>query len=126
MPSFERPLLAALMVSMATIAIPTPSRADDADFVLKNKTGYQIDEVYVTPHSMKSWGKDIMGSDALDDGEHVKIVFPHGNGACRFDIKVKYHDDGSTAEWGDIDLCQYDTISLFWDRKNEVTRAVGE
>ena len=125
MPSFERPLLAALMVSMATIAIPTPSRADDADFVLKNKTGYQIDEVYVTPHSMKSWGKDIMGSGSLENGRNVKITFPHGNGACHFDIKVKY-EDGDKAEWGNVDLCQYEAITLFWDQKNQVTRAEGE
>ncbi len=93
---------------------------------LKNKTGYQIDEVYVSPHSSKHWGRDVMGSDALADGEGVKIRFPHGGAACRFDIKVKYHDDNSTAEWSNVDLCQYETISLFWDEHGQVTRAVGE
>ena len=29
--------------------------ASDADFVLKNKTGYQINEVYVAPSSSKNW-----------------------------------------------------------------------
>jgi len=100
--------------------------ANDADFRLKNKTGYQIDEVHVSKHSSDSWGKDIMGSDALADGESVKIVFPHGGGACHFDIQVKYHDDNSTAEWGDVDLCEYEAITLFWDAKNQTTRAVGE
>ncbi len=124
--SLKMPLLAALAVSVATIASPTPSRANDADFALRNKTGYQIDEVYVSARSSKNWGNDIMGSGALGDGEKVNIVFPHGSGACNFDLKVKYHDDGSTAEWSDVNLCQYETITLFWDRKNEVTRAVGE
>ena len=67
-----------------------------------------------------------MGSDALSDGETVTITFPHGNGACQFDIKVKYHDDNSTAEWSNVNLCQYETISLYWDSKSQVTRAVGE
>ncbi|MSP01241.1 MAG: hypothetical protein EXR07_09380 [Acetobacteraceae bacterium] len=100
--------------------------ANDADFKLKNKTGYQIDEVYVAPRSSTRWGKDLMGSSSLGDGETLTVTFPHGNGACAFDIKVKYHDDNSTAEWSNIDLCKYDIISLFWDARNQVTRAVGE
>lgn len=99
--------------------------ASDADFRLKNKTGYQIDEVYVSRHSSDSWGKDIMGDDALGDGEAVKITFPHGGAACKFDIKVKYHDH-DTAEWDNVDLCEYETITLYWDAKSQTTRAVGE
>lgn len=114
------PLAAALLLSMTGFAA-----ASDADFRLKNKTGYQIDEVYVSPHSSKNWGRDRMGSDALADGEAVDIVFPHGNGACKFDIQVKYND-GDKAEWGNVDLCQYSTVSLFWDAKRQTTRAVGE
>ena len=100
--------------------------ASDADFTLKNKTGYQIDEVYVSSHSRANWGRDRMGDDALADGESIDINFPHGGSACHFDIKVKYHDDDSTAEWGDVDLCKYTAISLFWDAKRQTTRAVGE
>ncbi len=100
--------------------------ASDADFTLRNKTGYQIDEVYVSPHSSNHWGNDRMGDDALADGESKHIHFPHNSEACHFDIKVKYHDDDSTAEWGDVNLCQYEAISLYWDAKKQVTRAVGE
>ena len=114
-------LLPAVLVTFAT----TNAFASDADFVLKNKTGYQIDEVYVGPVSSKSWGKDIMGTGSLGDGEQVKIVFPHGNGACMFDIKVKY-SDGSEASWSEVDLCKWEAISLFWDKNAQVTRAVGE
>jgi len=99
--------------------------ANDADFVLKNKTGYQIDEVYVSASKNKNWGKDIMGTGSLGDGEQVKITFPHGNGACIFDLKVKYND-GDESEWSGVDLCKYESISLFWDKKAKTTRAVGE
>jgi hypothetical protein len=122
----KSPIAAALFLSAAAVAVPHPSLASDADFILKNMTGYQIDEVYVGPHSSDAWGNDIMGKDALADGEQVKIIFPHGGGICQFDIKVKYHDDGSTARWMDVNLCKYESITLFWDAKNEVTRAVGE
>ncbi len=109
-----------------SIASPNVSLASDADFVLKNRTGYQIDEVYVSKHSSKNWGSDVMGTGALGEGEYVKIVFPHGSGACHFDIKVKYHEDDSTVEWSDVNLCEYEAISLYWDANKQVTRAVGE
>jgi hypothetical protein len=119
-------LLKILFSATMLTPIMVSAFASDADFRLKNKTGYQIDEVYVSPHASGNWGKDIMGSDALASGEAVTINFPHGGKACHFDVKVKYHDDDSTAEWGNVDLCQYETISLFWDAKQQVTRAVGE
>ena len=114
------PAAAALLLSLTGIAA-----ASDADFKLVNRTGYQIDEVYVSPHSSSRWGSDVMGKDALEDGDSVKIRFPRSSSACHFDIKVKYHDDGSTAEWSDVNLCDYETISLYWDAKKQVTRAVG-
>lgn len=113
------------LAAACLVLVSLSAMASDADFRLKNKTGYQIDEVYVSRHSSSSWGKDIMGSDALDDGESVKITFPHGGSACKFDIKVRYHD-GDTAEWDNVDLCEYETITLFWDAKNHTTRAVGD
>jgi hypothetical protein len=112
-------------MAVAFFAMAGAAFANDADFTLKNKTGYQIDEVYVSPESAKNWGSDIMGKGALADGEAVKISFPHGNGACSFDLQVKYND-GSKAEWNGVDLCKYEAISLFWDKSAQVTRAVGE
>jgi hypothetical protein len=115
-----------LALAATTVAfVSVGAFASDADFRLKNKTGYQIDEVYVSKHSSDDWGKDIMGSDSLGDGESVKITFPHTSSACKFDIKVKYHDN-DTAEWDNVDLCQYETISVYWDAKNQTSRAVGE
>lgn len=118
-------LIKFLLATVLATCAATGAFANDADFVLKNKTGYQIDEVYVAPASSKNWGKDIMGTGALGDGEQVKIVFPHGNGACLFDIKVKYQD-GDESSWSGVDLCKWEAISLFWDKKAQTTRAVGE
>lgn len=114
-----------LLVAPALLFTASGAFANDADFTLKNKTGYQIDEVYISLPSSKNWGKDIMGTGALGDGDKVKITFPHGNGACKFDIKVKYND-GDEASWASVDLCEYETITLYWDKKAQQTRAVGE
>ena len=115
------PKLLTAFALCATFA--TGAFASDADFKMVNKTGYQIDSVYISPAAASAWGSDVMGQDALADGAAVSITFPHGGSACKFDVKVKYKD-GDTAEWGNVDLCQYETITLFWDGKQ--TRAVGE
>jgi len=56
----------------------------------------------------------------------VKIAFPGSNSACMFDIMVKYRDNDVKAEWSNVDLCKYSAITLCMDKRNRVTRAVGE
>jgi hypothetical protein len=98
--------------------------AADQDFTLRNKTGYQIDDVYLSKHRASEWGSDVMGSDnVLVDGGSTEIQFNDRARGCHWDLKVKYHDDNSTAEWSDINLCEVSTITLHYDRKRDVTRA---
>jgi len=122
------PLAVALLLSTAAPPVPAGSAraANGADFTLKNENGYQIDEVYVSPRSSRRWGKDVMGEDTLDAGQSMNITFPRNNAACTFDIMVKYHDNDVKAEWSNVDLCKYSTITLYMDKKNRNTRAVGE
>lgn len=121
---FARRFLAiAIILALASSAVAPGAFAGEADFRLVNRTGYRVDNVFVSPAQTKSWGRDILGRDTLDDGETVTITFPHSSSACQFDIKVKYQD-GDTAEWGNVNLCQYDQITIYWDGNN--TRAVGE
>lgn len=112
------------LLTLALLATTSwPALAGDQDFRLVNKTGYQIDEVYVSRVSTKNWGKDVMGTDALSDDATVKITFDAPANACRWDMRVKY-EDGDTAEWSNLNLCNIETITLYWDRKANVTRAV--
>jgi hypothetical protein len=112
-----------ILAAAILFACTTAASASDADFTLVNKTGYQVDSVYVGPSKSESWGKDILGRSALADGESVDIAFPHSGSECIFDIKVVYHDEDKK-EWSGVDLCKYEKISIFWD--GNTTRAVGE
>lgn len=112
-----------LASALLMAAYSSPALAGEQDFKLVNKTGYQIDEVYVSRASSKSWGKDMMGRDALGDGDAVDLSFNAPDSVCRWDMKVKYND-GDTAEWSNLNLCNIDTVTLYWDRKNQTTRAV--
>ena len=46
-------------IALAAAMLPAAASANDADFTLVNKTGYVIDEVYVSPASATKWGNDI-------------------------------------------------------------------
>lgn len=107
----------------ALCVMSLPAMAADQDFRIVNKTGYQIDEVYVGPHSSRNWGQDIMGSSSLSDGEVLSVTFPGRTNACSFDIKVKYND-GDEATWDSVNLCKVSKVTLYW--KNGDTRAVTE
>ena len=118
-----RSIKLSLAAASLVCAFSTAALASNADFTLVNKTGYQIDEVYVSAAAAKNWGTDIMGPNAIADGASVDVTFAHGASACMFDIKVVYADK-DTAEFGNVNLCQYEKISLSWDGKK--THATGE
>lgn len=120
-----RPFLVALTLIAGFLLNVQASRAGQQDFSLVNRTGYQIDEVYVSRTSSRQWGNDIMGRDALDDGQGVNVTFTAPDGVCNWDLKVKYND-GDEATWKSLNLCSISKVTLFWDKKSEVTRAVTE
>lgn len=110
----------------ATVLAPLPVLAQGKqDFTIVNRTGYQIDEVYVGPVSQRHWGEDVMGKDSIGDGESADITFNGGSKACKWDIKVVYND-GDESEFRDVNLCNISTVTLFWNRKAGTTRAVVE
>lgn len=105
-------------------ATPAFSQAAQ-DFTLVNRTGYQIDQVYVGPVSSSKWGKDVMGKAAIGDGQQANITFSGQSNACQWDIKVVY-DDGDESEFRDVNLCNISKVTLFWNRKAGETRFTVE
>ena len=104
---------------------PGSAQAADQDFSIVNRTGYQIDSVYVSPVNVRNWGEDVMGKDALADGETVNITFPNRTNTCNWDLKVKFND-GDESTWSNMNLCRISKVSLFWDRNSNQTRAQSE
>ncbi|MDR3376038.1 MAG: hypothetical protein P4L98_20125 [Ancalomicrobiaceae bacterium] len=94
------------------------------DFALVNKTGYEIKQVFVSPSKTDDWEEDVLGKDTFADGDKWDIKFHRANTTCKWDLKVVYTDDGSSAIWGDIDLCKVEKITIKYDRQKDVTSAV--
>ncbi len=116
------------LATALVLVTPFAAAAGDArqDFALVNQTGYDVKSVYVSSHRTDQWEEDILGDDELDDGTAVNIHFPTKVKTCRFDLKVVYSVDDSEAVWKDIDLCKVSKITIFYNKKNDTTRATLE
>ncbi|MGZ5049527.1 MAG: hypothetical protein ACXWF8_17175 [Methylobacter sp.] len=118
-----------LLIGITALAASATSHAVMAeakqDFTLVNKTGYTIDQVYVSPSSANNWLDDVLGQDVLGDGESAKIRFHSANEICKYDLKVIY-DDKEEVEWSDINLCEEEKITIRWNRKTGETSATFE
>ncbi|MDP2296743.1 MAG: hypothetical protein Q8M24_14950 [Pseudolabrys sp.] len=117
--------IALAMLATAFTTATTPAQAQSRqDFLLINRTGYDISEVYISPSKADDWEEDILGSDdTLDDGEQKNITFKRVGKTCMWDLKVVYDDDDSSAVWHDINLCQVSKITIRYNRKSDTTSA---
>ena len=106
--------ITALTVSAVSSVVLAEAKQD---FTLVNKTGYTIDQVYVSPHSANDWLDDVLGQEVLGDGENAKIKFHSKNEICNYDLKVIY-DDKEEVEWDSINLCEEEKITIHWNKKS--------
>ncbi|TBW33894.1 argininosuccinate lyase [Siculibacillus lacustris] len=114
-----------MIVLGATVGFAGAASAAEAkqDFTLVNKTGYDIDAVFVSPSKSNDWEEDVLGKDLLEDGAVWDIKFHRSNRTCKWDLKVVYSVDSSEAVWGGIDLCQVSKITIHYNKKSDTTSA---
>jgi len=110
---------------VVALALSGAAMAADADFTLVNRTGYALDEVYISPTQKDHWGKDRLGRDQLLNGQGRKFKFGDTKN-CVQDIKVVFADDGSEVEWEGFNLCELDKITLRYSRKTREVSADTE
>jgi hypothetical protein len=103
---------AALAVAalVALLVAPVVARAGTQDFVLVNRTGVEIHELFIAPSESDEWEEDVLGVDTLPPGESVKIRFK-GHDDCDWDIKVT-DGEGGEVEWTGLDLCSISKVTL--------------
>jgi hypothetical protein len=117
-----RLLAAAALAATMAFAPALGSAQGKQDFTLINKTGFTLDEVYVSASNTDDWEEDVLGRDTLANGQRVEISFPRGEKACMHDLKVVY-DDGEEAEWDGLNLCEVSTVAISYNRKTGETWA---
>ena len=117
-----------LLAATALIVLSGVAYAQEAkqNFVLVNKTGYDLSEIYISPANTNSWEEELLagGDDDFEDGLASEINFHSGVKTCMWDLKVVYSDDDSSAVWHDIDLCKVSKVTIKYDRKSDTTSAL--
>lgn len=96
--------------------------AGQQDFTIMNKTGYPLKHIYVSESDNEKWDEDVLGRDVLEDGESFDLSFGKAEKTCKWDMKVIY-DDGESAVWQDLNLCQISKLTLRWNKNTGVTSA---
>nr|WP_295830562.1 hypothetical protein [uncultured Azospirillum sp.] len=115
----------ALLVASSLFLLHGTAFAGKQDFTIVNKTGYPLKHIYVSENNNNSWDEDILGRDVLDDGEYFEVAFDKAENVCKWDMKVVY-DDGESAVWQGLNLCQITKLTLKWNKNTGVTSAKTE
>lgn len=97
-----------------TPATTAASTAANQDFTLVNKTGVEIDKVFISPHDGDDWEEDILGRDTLPDGQSVDIKFHRSETAALWDLRVE-DSKGNAIEWENLNLLQISKATLHYD-----------
>jgi hypothetical protein len=119
----------AALSAVALIALLSNSAsAGDADFTLTNRTGYDIDSVYVVPSKQRDWGIDRLGKSILADGRSRFMTFNKSGNTCIYDLSVGWvgYSEGEDSVWERINLCEIHTITLRYNSKTKVTTMTAE
>ena len=114
-----------IAVSLLTCGV---ALAGDADFTLTNRTGYDIEAVYITPSKSKSWGNDRLGKSILANGKSREMVFNKQGSTCIYDMLIHWEGYGEADDrtWEQLDLCSTHKITLRYNKNTDVTTAVFE
>ena len=108
--------LAIASALLAVIAATSSLWAGLQDFTLKNRTGYQINYLYVSPQNSNQWGPDRLGSNqTVANGQDAAITINgYPDNVCMFDIKAVDSDGDSYRKVAN--LCQvYDVTFTIGD-----------
>ena len=106
----------------STPATAAASTAASQDFTLLNKTGVEIDKVFISPHDGNDWEEDILGRDTLPDGQSVDIKFHRSETAAMWDLRVE-DNKGNAIEWENLNLLQISKVTLHYEN-NKATAEV--
>jgi hypothetical protein len=102
--------VAALSLLLASTALAFQGKQD---FTLINKTGVEIHELYVSPHSADNWEEDVLGTDTLPSGQSVTIKFSPKEKAKLWDLKI-VDGQGDSIEWESLNLLEISEVTLYY------------
>ena len=83
----------------------------EQEFIIKNLTGIEINNLYISPAGEEKWGTDILTIDKLSSGSAAEVVFSTGEKIKYWDMKAT-DKNGKEILWRDIDLFTVSEMTL--------------
>ena len=112
---------AAVVFAFAALALPMPSKAQPqrAEFMISNKSSFDIYHMFLSPEQEDKWGPDQLGEKVIHSGESFTLNdIPCGE----YDIKL-IDEDGDACVVEGIVMCKDHT---HWDLTNsELAKCEG-
>ncbi|HEY0379240.1 MAG TPA: hypothetical protein VGC87_20150 [Pyrinomonadaceae bacterium] len=105
---------AAVLFAFAALALPLPSKAQPqrAEFMVNNRSDWDIYHMYLSPEQKDTWGEDQLGEHVIKSGESFTLNdIPCGE----YDIKL-VDEDGDACVVEGIVMCKDHT---HWDLTNK-------
>jgi len=118
-----RTATASLAFLAASAFAPAAIADSDLDFVLENRTGYTLSEVYMSPTRKDNWGKQILKAP-LKDGANLNLKAPATAKVQSYDLKAVYMDGKGAPIWYDLKPSTFSRLTLKWDKAKNKTVAV--
>lgn len=113
--TFHRRAALGLMTVFATALFTAPAaKAGEQDFVLVNKTGIEIHNLHIAPHSSDEWGDDILGKGTMDDGETLDIKFSRTEKSALWDLSVT-DSKGNSLTWQKLNLLEISKVTIHYE-----------
>jgi len=81
------------------------------DFKLVNKTGVDIDKIFLSAADVNEWEEDILHFDILEDGASIEVKFDASEKTKIWDLKIE-DDEGTAIIWEDLDLSKVSVLTL--------------
>lgn len=99
--------------ALSMLLLPAALAQGKQDFTLVNKTGVEINAVYISPHSADDWEEDILGQDTLPKGESVDITFDRKEKSKLWDLRIE-DKEGNGIEWENLNLLEISKVTLYY------------
>jgi hypothetical protein len=88
--------------------------AGQQDFELVNDTGADIHQLFISPSNVNEWQEDVLGAEALADGDSATITFDDDEDVALWDIKV-VDIEGTELYWVKLNLKKISRVTLMFD-----------
>ena len=79
-----------MLTASAGLMLQNSGMAASQDFAFENDSGFTVYHLYVSPHSLRQWGNDVLGRGVLASGQSTYIYWDEEQDYALYDVRIDY------------------------------------